>query len=132
MINKITKHDLPLFDLSVDRIIKKYAHYIDLKESYILYYIEVLVDKQEQPNSELESEKAGGKRYICSKHMILRSDIIGVEVYFDRSDKGAEWDVWITELLFAGCSTKIIIKYETQEEANKMYEVLFYYIINTK
>lgn len=117
--------ELPLFDLSIDRITQAIAHYIILNDQHVIYHVECHIEKQ--PDKDEGEYKT--RDSFCHYHgCFLKSAITAVDL--DFNDDTENYENWVVEISVKAMEARIRIKLETQSEGQKLFDTIQEYLLS--
>ena len=120
------KIDLPLFDLTIDRIKIATAHYLLLQKDHMTYHVECFVDKV--PDVKNDSLQAKEDVFICYHNYTMKQHIIGIDKEFVPASNGEDkYDVWYLEIVTVGGRSNYPIKVQTESEAIEIQNKIWHW-----
>lgn len=122
------KIEIPLFDLSTDRIKDPISHYIIIESDHVVYHLECYIDKI--PDIKQEEYDVIEDQFLFYHGIILREFISAVDLDFTPSANGDDkYDCYSVEISVTGMAARIRLKFETQEKAQPVLDILTKYIL---
>ncbi len=113
--------DIPMFDLAEHRISQKVAHYVAPDGEYCEYHIEAYVIEVANLKEEQYEDK---EKYIWYHTTFTRAAVAAIDLDFSPHDSEEQYDTWCIELWINGMSTRIRLKFETQQQATPIHKQL--------
>lgn len=118
--------DLPLFDLSCDRIKQALEQYLLVNERYLYYriecYIYIVPDTKQ---GEYETKES----YVNYSVLIPKSSFSAVDIDYTESED-ENYNHWVVEISISGAYTRLRIKCETEGFARDIFNQLSEYLLS--
>jgi|SRR6185436_18119842 len=121
------KIELPVFDLRIDRNIRKEHYYLELRENDFTYHCQLFCDK----HPEEEEGEFGIKTdvFIYRRFIGERKNIKGIDILYEVNEKDDTWECFKLYIEQDGVSSECaLIKLPTMEKANEIQDILVEYM----